>query len=178
MNRLWWRTHVIKILKFLCWTWDKKQLIVAYSPQQNGVAEQSNHTIMNIVRSMMFRKNIPKGFLLEAVNWAVHVLNRSSTLVVKNMTPKEDWSVAKPFVGYFKVFGCIAHVHVADNTWAKLEQHSTTWVWLGVSEESKVYRLYNPVSRKIIVNRDVVFEEDSCWNWWEEYVSSIQSELD
>ena len=43
------------------------------------------------------------------------MLNRSPTLVVKDMTPKEAWSGVKPNVDYFQVFGCIGHVHVPNN---------------------------------------------------------------
>ena len=95
----------------------------------------------------------------------MHVLNRSPTLAVKGVTPEEAWSGVKPNVDYFRVFGCIGHVHVPDNKRKKLDDKSFQRVLLGVSEESKTYRLYDPVSKKIVVSRDVVFEEDKCWNW-------------
>ena len=113
-----------------------------------------------MVRSMMFGKNIPKIFWTEAVNWAIHILNRSPTLAVKNKTPEKVWSGQKPSVGYFKVFGCIAHVHVADNTRGKLDQRSTTCVLLGSVKHPRLTD--SLISRKIIVSRDVVFEEDRC----------------
>ena len=59
----------------------KRQLTAAYTPQQNGVAERKNQTIMNMVRCMLTDKNVPKEFWPEAVNWAVHLLNRCPTLV-------------------------------------------------------------------------------------------------
>ncbi|WJZ87437.1 hypothetical protein VitviT2T_006816 [Vitis vinifera] len=142
-----------------------RQLTAAYTPQQNGVAERKNRTIMNMVRSMLSEKQVPKNFWLEAVNWTAHVLNRSPILVVKGVTPEEAWSGVKPNVDYFRVFGCIGHVHVPDNKRKKLDDKSFQCVLLGVSEESKAYRLYDPVSKKIVVSRDVVFEEDKCWNW-------------
>ena len=142
-----------------------RQLTAAYTPQQNGVAEHKNRTIMNMVRSMLSEKQVPKNFWPEAVNWTAHVLNRSPTLAVKGVTPKEAWSGVKPNVDYFRVFGCIGHVHVPDNKRKKLDDKSFQCVLLGVSEESKAYRLYDPVSKKIVVSRDVVFEEDKCWNW-------------
>ncbi|RVW66685.1 Retrovirus-related Pol polyprotein from transposon TNT 1-94 [Vitis vinifera] len=142
-----------------------RQLTAAYTPQQNGVAERKNRTIMNMVRSMLSEKQVPKNFWPEAVNWTAHVLNRSPTLAVKGVTPEEAWSGVKPNVDYFRVFGCIGHVHVPDNKRKKLDDKSFQCVLLGVSEESKAYRLYDPVSKKIVVSRDVVFEEDKCWNW-------------
>ncbi|WKA06415.1 hypothetical protein VitviT2T_024314 [Vitis vinifera] len=142
-----------------------RQLTAAYTPQQNGVAERKNRTIMNMVRSMLSEKQVPKNFWPEAVNWTTHVLNISPTLAVKGVTPEEAWSGVKPNVDYFWVFGCIGHVHVPDNKRKKLDDKSFQCVLLGVSEKSKAYRLYDPVSKKIVVSRDVVFEEDKCWNW-------------
>ncbi|CAL9007315.1 unnamed protein product [Prunus brigantina] len=66
-----------------------RQLTAAYSPQQNGVAERKNHTIMNMVRSMLARMKVPKKYWPEAVNWSSHILNRCPTHDVKSVTPKE-----------------------------------------------------------------------------------------
>ena len=90
----------------------QRQLTVVYMPLQNGVAKQKNRTIMNMVRSMISKKKIQKSFWPEAINWTVHVLNRSPTLAVKNKTPEEAWNGVKPSIKYFRVFGCISHVHV------------------------------------------------------------------
>ncbi|KAL3609016.1 hypothetical protein D5086_000036 [Populus alba] len=79
--------------------------------------------------------------LREAVNWDVYVLNRCPTLAVKDVTPKEAWSEMKPSVDHFKVFGCIAHVHVPEERRTKLDNKSITCVLLGVSKESKVENL-------------------------------------
>lgn len=120
---------------------------------------------MNLVRSILSEKSVPKSFWPEAVNWTAHVLNRSPTLAVQDVTPEEAWSGVKPRVDHFRVFGCIAHVHIPDAKRTKLDDKSCKCVLLGVSEESKAYRLYNPISQKIIVSRDVVFEEDESWDW-------------
>jgi hypothetical protein len=82
----------------------------------------------------------------------------------------------KPTVEYFRVFGCLAHVHVPDQRRIKLDDKSILCVLLGVSDESKAYRLFDPVSKKIIVSRDVVFEETKGWNWdmsREEIISDV-----
>jgi len=91
-------------------------------------------------------------------------LNRNPTLAVKNKTPEEAWSGVKPSVEQFRVFGCIAHVHVPDSNKTKLDDKSLSCVLLGVSEESKAYRLYDPTSKKIIIIRDIIFEEDMNWD--------------
>jgi hypothetical protein len=143
----------------------KRQLTAAYTPQQNGVSERKNRTIMNMVRSMLAGMNVPKRFWPEAVLWATHVLNRSPTMSVKDITPEEAWSNMKPSVHYFKVFGCLAYAHVTDLQRKKLDPKSIKCVHLGISEESKAYKLYDPVIKKIIVSRDVIFDETKGWEW-------------
>jgi len=138
----------------------KRQLTTAFTPQQNGVAERKNRTMMNTVRSMLSCKSIPKSFWPEAVNWTIYLLNRCPTLAMKNVTHEEAWSGLKPSVSYFRVFGCITHAHVPNVRRTKLDNKSTTYVLLGVSEESKGYRLFDPIVKRIIISKDVIFEED------------------
>lgn len=85
-------------------------------------------------------------------------------MAVKNQTPEEAWTKSRPSVEYFRVFGCVAHVHVPDVRIKKLDAKSFVCMLLGVSEESKAYRLYDPVAKKIVASRDVVFEEDKSRN--------------
>jgi hypothetical protein len=70
------------------------------------VVKRKNRTVMNLVRSMLSEKKIPKSFLDEAVNWIIYVLNRCPTNAVKDMTPEEVWTGMKPLVEHFRVFGC------------------------------------------------------------------------
>ena len=65
----------------------------------------------------------------------------------------------KPTIDYFRVFGCLAHVHVLDQHRVKLDDKSKKCVLLGVSDESKAYRLFNPINNKVLINKDVIFEE-------------------
>ncbi|MCH84804.1 hypothetical protein A2U01_0005641, partial [Trifolium medium] len=62
------------------------------------------------------------------------------------------------------LFGCIAYVHVPDQKRKKLDNKGEKCVLLGVSEESKAYRLYNPLTKKICISKDVVFDENNSWN--------------
>ncbi|MCI95854.1 hypothetical protein A2U01_0117153, partial [Trifolium medium] len=59
------------------------------------------------------------------------------------MTPQEAWSGVKPSVHYFRVFGCLEYVHVPDAMRKKLDPKGIKCVHLGVSEESKAYKLYD-----------------------------------
>lgn len=143
----------------------KRQLTTAYTPQQNGVVERTNRTVMNMVRSLLVEKNIPKNFWPKAVTWAIYILNQSPTTSVKDMTPEEAWSGVKPYVEHLRVSGCITHAHVPDARRTKLQNKSRSCVLFGMSAESKGYMLYDPVSKNIVFSKDVVFEEEKEWNW-------------
>jgi transposase InsO family protein len=67
----------------------KRQLTAAYTPQQNGVSERENRTLLNMVRSMLSARDVPKRFWPEAVKWGTYVMNRCPTFVVKDITPEE-----------------------------------------------------------------------------------------
>jgi len=76
---------------------------------------------MNMVRSMLIEKHVPKKFWPEAVKWSVHILNRCPTVAVQNKTPEEAWSGVKLTVDYFIVFGCVTHAHIPYQTGSKLD---------------------------------------------------------
>ncbi|KAK2987329.1 hypothetical protein RJ640_023630 [Escallonia rubra] len=87
--------------------------------------------------------------------------NRSPTFVVQDMTPEEAWSGQRPAVDHFRIFGCIAYAHVPYEKRKKLDDKSEKCVFLGVSKVSKAYKLFNPLTKKIVTGRDVVFEEEA-----------------
>lgn len=67
----------------------RRQLTTAYTPQQNDIAERKNRTVMNMVRSMLSARKMPRICWPEAVIWTFYVLNRCPTLEVKDITPQE-----------------------------------------------------------------------------------------
>ncbi|CAL2232094.1 unnamed protein product [Prunus armeniaca] len=90
----------------------ERQLSIAYSPQQNGVAERRNRTICEMARSMMIEKGIPVIFWAEAVSTAVYLQNRCFTTSVSSKTPFEAFTKRKPGIKHLKVFSCICYTHV------------------------------------------------------------------
>ncbi|CAL1387753.1 unnamed protein product [Linum trigynum] len=143
----------------------RRQLTAALTPQQNGVAERRNRTIMNMVRCSMADTRVAATFWPEAMAWTSHILNISPTSANSGKTPHELWSGKPPAVGHFKVFGCVAYVHGNDHLRKKLDAKSIQCYFLGLSTESKAYKLYNPVTKKIVISRDVVFDETKGWSW-------------
>ena len=88
------------------------QLTAPYTPQQKGVSERKNQTIMEMVRCMLHEKGLPKEYWAEATNTAVFLLNRLSTKAVNGKTPFETWYGYKPSLKNFKVFGCLCFTYV------------------------------------------------------------------
>ena len=76
------------------------------------------------------------------------------------------------------MFGCLSYTHVPDNKRTKLDNKSVKCVLLGINEESKAYSLYDPLSQKVIVSRDVVFNEEESWPWDDTHTEAIQASLD
>ncbi|GMJ16119.1 hypothetical protein HRI_005281100 [Hibiscus trionum] len=68
------------------------------------------------------------------------------------MTPEEAWCGRQPNVCHFRVFGCVAYSHVPDQKRTKLDDKAEKCVFLGISNESKAYKLYNPITKKVIIS--------------------------
>ncbi|GJW58649.1 retrovirus-related pol polyprotein from transposon TNT 1-94, partial [Tanacetum coccineum] len=115
----------------------KRELTAPYTPEQNGVAERKNRTVVEMARSMLKSKGLPNSFWAEGVASAVYLLNLSPTKAVWNQTPYEAW----------------------------LADKSKKFIFVGYCIQSKAYRLYDPTSETIVVSRNVVFDELATWEW-------------
>ena len=80
------------------------QTTARYTPQQNGVAERKNQTIMNMARSLLREKCLSNLFWVEAVACSVYLLNRSPTTSVQMKVPQEAWSGTKLNVDHLRIF--------------------------------------------------------------------------
>ncbi|BBN68933.1 transposable element gene, partial [Prunus dulcis] len=114
----------------------KRELTARYTPQQNGVAERRNRTIVEMARSMLKAKSLPNTFWAEEIHTAVFILNRSPTKAVKDKTPFEAWHRFKPKVDFFKIFGAL-HMHISL---LKREKN--------LMRKSKAYRLIDPRTKR------------------------------
>eukprot|EP00253_Pinus_taeda_P033255 PITA_33255 len=135
-----------------------------YTPQQNGVPERKNRTIMDMARSMLKGKHLPNDYWDEAVNSVAYILNRCPTKAVMNRVPEEAWSGRKQGITHMKFFVCVAYAHIPDQLRRKLDNKGEKCILIGYSEESKAYRLYIPSTKKFFVSRDVQFIEEEAWD--------------
>lgn len=121
--------------------------------------------MVEMARTMMKSMKIPGRYWGEAVRHVVYLLNRLPTRAVLEKTPFEMWVGRRPHLGHRKVFGCLAHMKVTVPHLKKLSDRSQKTIYLGVEEGSKAHRLLDPLQNKVLVSRDVKFEEDVSWSW-------------
>ncbi|KAI3520492.1 hypothetical protein L1887_09941 [Cichorium endivia] len=143
----------------------QRQTTAPYTPQQNGVVERRNRTVVEMTRSLLKSMNVPDPLWGEAVRHAVYLLNRLPTKAVRDFTPYEGLKKRKPNMQYLKIFGCLAFAKKMGGHLTKLEDRSIPMVHLGIEPGSKAYRLYNPKAKRIVVARDVSFNEAKSWDW-------------
>ena len=139
----------------------RHELTIPYTPQQNGVSERLNRTLVECVRTMLVDLSLPHRFWAEALATAVYLRNRSPTKALKGVTPLEAWSGTKPDVSFLRIFGWSTYAHVLKTERCKLESKTRKCILLGYGAQQKGYRLYDPNRKKVIHSRDVVFNETS-----------------
>ena len=92
-----------------------------YNPQQNGIAERNNRTIMEAARAMLRDQDIPMHLWAEASKTVVYVQNRTQHRVLKNKTPEEFFSSKKPEVSHLIIFVCPMYIHIPKEKRKKLD---------------------------------------------------------
>ena len=142
----------------------QKQFIAWYTPQHNGITERKNRTIMEMAHIMIAAKHFPNEYSGESVATSVYILNRCLTKSVKNKVPQEAWKGMNHSVSHLKYFGCVAYAHILDELRKKLDKKGQKCIFIGYSEDTKAYKLNDPVARKVIISRDVQFFENESWD--------------
>lgn len=143
----------------------KRQLTAPYTPQQNGVVERRNRTMMEMARSIMKHMSLPCFLWGETIRHVTYLLNRLATRSLNDKTPYELFRGKKPNVSHLRVFGCIGYAKIVGIHLKKLDDRSRMLVHLGTEPGSKAYRLYDPHTKRVVVSRDVVFDESKGWEW-------------
>ena len=98
-----------------------------YTPQQNGVLERRNQTVVSMARSVMKAKKMPAEFWEEVVITVMFLLNRAPTKALKGKTPFEAWYGRKPSVSFLRTFGYIGHVRKTKPVLTKLAIGAHRW---------------------------------------------------
>jgi hypothetical protein len=139
----------------------KRELTTPYNPQQNGVAERKNKTIMEVVKTMIHDQGLPMCLWAEAAMAAVYVQNRLSHSTLGFKTPEEMFIGKKPEVSHLKIFGCPVFIHILKEKRNKIEPSRKKGIFVGYCEVSKAFKIYIPGHRHIEISRDVTFDEEA-----------------
>ncbi|KAJ9557228.1 hypothetical protein OSB04_011842 [Centaurea solstitialis] len=134
------------------------------TPQQNGVVERKNRTLVEAARSMIAHSGVPPSLWAEAVSTACYTQNR--TLIVKRTgkTAYEMVNKRKPNIKFFRVFGCICYLLNNRDDLGKFDAKSDESIFIGYSHNSATYRVYNKRTRSIFESRYVDFSETKMYS--------------
>jgi len=138
------------------------------SPEQNGVAERMNRTLCERARSMRLHANLSKDFWAEAVDLACYLVNISPSSALELKTPQEVWTGELFDYSRLRIFGCKAYALVDETQRSKLDSKSKECIFLGYDRTVKGYKLWDPVSKKVLLRSNVVFDETSLLKGLEE----------
>ena len=106
---------------------------------------------------MLEAKHFLNEYWGEEIAILVYIMNRCPKKSVENKVPQEAWTCMNHSVTHLKVFGCVAYAHVPDEQRKKLDNKGHKCIFVGYSKDTKAYKLYDPVARKVIVSRYVLF---------------------
>ena len=152
----------------------RHECTIPYSPAQNGVA---NRTIVESARTMISCAGLPQSYWGEAVVTAAFIRNRVPTRTFKEkVSPYERWFGRRPDLSPLKIFGCVAYAHIPDCKRNKLDKKAVKLRFVGYCSKSKSYRLFDEKTKKLIVSRDVTFNEDD-FNIKDEEKKSIKTDI-
>jgi hypothetical protein len=132
-----------------------------YTPQQNGVSECMNRTLLERARSMLSNTNLQQELWAEAVTITCYMVNRSPSTEIECDIPEEVWKGHPCNYSNLKVFGCEDYALIMKHQCSKLDPKSKRLIFVGYGDGIKGYRLWDPTAHKITINRDVIFDESS-----------------
>ena len=135
----------------------RRRLATAYTPQQNGVAERKNRTLVEMARCMMRQAGAPPAFWAEAIRNANYTRNRCPTSALEGQIPYQLWRGKTPTVRYFQVFGTKTFVLDKRQNKGNFDSRGQEGIFLGYSGESKAYRVYLSNKQQTVKSRDGKF---------------------
>ena len=144
----------------------RHQHTVPYTPQQNGVAERKNRTLLDASRSMLQVARLHNQFWQEAIATACYLQNRSPHKALGLNTPYSKWFGHKPNLSHLRVFGATAYGHIPLEKRRKLDPHARKGIFVGYGESAgvKAYKLFDLKTKKFLFSRSVTFDEEGLFS--------------
>ena len=139
----------------------KHEVSSTYTPQQNGIVERKNRTLITLARTMLDEYNTPESLWAEAINTACYASNRLYIHKFHSKTPYELFNGKKPDVSYFWVFGCKCYIYKKKQHLGKFQRRCDIGFLVGYSSKSKAYRVFNHATGMVEETYDVEFDESN-----------------
>ncbi|KAH9679844.1 hypothetical protein KPL71_026299 [Citrus sinensis] len=130
---------------------------VRFTPQQNGLAERMDRTIVDKTRCMLINLKLPRCFWAEAVSTACYLVNKSPSAAIDFKTPEEIWSGRPPKFENLRIFGCPAYVHINQASNADILANNDSEL---SAESPKLKREFSGHERVASDSEDMVNTED------------------
>jgi hypothetical protein len=137
----------------------KHEFSAPYTPQQNGVVERKNRSLIDMARTMLEEYKTLERFWSEVVNTSCHAINRLYLHRLLKKTSYELLTGNKPNVSYFCVFGSKCYILVKKGRHSKFAPKVVEGFLLGYDSNTKAYRVFNKSSGLVEVSSDVAFDE-------------------
>ncbi|GJT02935.1 retrovirus-related pol polyprotein from transposon TNT 1-94 [Tanacetum coccineum] len=135
------------------------QTSVSRTPQQNGVVERLNRTLIEAAHTMLIFSKAPLFLWAEAINTACYTQNRSLIRLRYNKTPYELMQDKKTDLSFFHVFGALCYPTNDNDDLGKLDAKADIGIFVGYAPAKKAFRIYNKRTQKIIEIIHVTFDE-------------------
>ncbi|GKA36987.1 retrovirus-related pol polyprotein from transposon TNT 1-94 [Tanacetum coccineum] len=129
------------------------------TPEQNGVVERRNRTLVEAARTMLSASKLPLSFWAEAVATACYTQNRSIIISSHGKTAYHIINDRKPSIKHLHIFGCICYITRDGENLDKMKEKGDPCVMVGYSTQSKGYRVYNKRTRLIVESIHIKFDE-------------------
>ncbi|GJV97669.1 putative ribonuclease H-like domain-containing protein [Tanacetum coccineum] len=139
----------------------KVKVIRSRTPQQNGVAERRNRTLIEAARTMLADSKLPTTFWAEAVNTACYVQNRVLVVKPHNKTPYELFHGRTPTLSFMRPFGCPVTILNTIDHLGKFDGKADEGFFVGYSLNSKAFRVFNSRTRIVEENLHIRFSEST-----------------
>ena len=137
-----------------------RQMSTPYTPQQNGLAERMNRTLMEMTRSMLYHMQMEKHWWGEALMTAAYIVNRIPNTARPDKTPFEVVYNLKPSLDGLHVFGSRGFVYVDKSKRKKLDTKAHPCIFLGYADGVKGYRVWDTEEDRLVITRSIRLLEE------------------
>ncbi|GJZ15545.1 retrovirus-related pol polyprotein from transposon TNT 1-94 [Tanacetum coccineum] len=129
------------------------------TPEQNGVVERRNRTLVEAARTMLSASKLPLFFWAEAIATACYTQNRSIIIPTHEKTAYHIINDRKPSIKHLHIFGCTCYLTRDGENLDKMKEKGDPCILVGYSTQSKGYRVYNKRTRLIVESIHLRFDE-------------------